>query len=398
MTPIYFAILFVVAMANCEEFYMLGHEFPRTPLGDQIDKASVKMLKEAYLSSDDANVVTSPLGVILLLSLYSSGAAGASRDEITKLLGTSDYKELFDNYSRLSNKFASMDSNSLTLSNKIYTAKGYTLADQFSETARAYNSEVETLDFRNPTEAAKTINEWAERKSNGHIKDPVSEDILSEDIAAALFNIIFFQGHWHVPFEASKTEEKDFHVNRSLTVKKPMMRLQDSLFYKEDNAMGVKMIELPYQEDGFRMVVILPNEVDGLATVLEKVSQVGLLEDIFDLWPAGREINLYMPKFEINSKLDYTEILPKLDVKGIFSEGAAGIVKERPVAISKFFQEAVVKVDEEGATAGAFTGAIMVPMSSNSKPPEPMDFIVDHPFMFTILYKDVILFIGTYTH
>ncbi|CAK1584232.1 unnamed protein product [Parnassius mnemosyne] len=176
------------------------------------------------------------------------------------------------------------------------------------------------------------------------------------------------------------------------------MHLQDSLFYNEDNEIGAKMIELPYQELGFRMVVILPNEVDGLSSVLEKVTEKGLLDDVFALSPAGREINLYLPKFEVRSKLDFTQILPKLGVSRIFSDGAPGIVKEREVAVSKFFQEAIVKVDEEGATAGAFTGAIAVPMSSNSKPPEPMDFIVDHPFLFAILHEDVVLFTGIYTH
>ncbi|CAK1584197.1 unnamed protein product [Parnassius mnemosyne] len=387
-----------VAMASSEEFFFLGHEFSRTPLGDRIDKASVKMLKEAYLSATDSNVVTSPLGALLLLSLYSAGAQGKSREEIMQFLGSTEYKELFDSYSHLSNRFASMDPSYLTLANKVYVAKGYTLADEFTNTARSYNSEVDAIDFQDPKTAAQIINQWADEKSKGHIKDPVSENLLDKSAAAALFNVIFFQGHWHVPFQAAETEEKDFHVNRSLVVKKPMMHLRKSLFYNEDNEIGAKMIELPYQESGFRMVVILPNEVDGLSSVLEKVAEKGLLDDVFALSPAGREINLYLPKFEIRSKLDFTQILPKLGVTRIFSDGAPGIVKERDVTISEFFQEAIVKVDEEGATAGAFTGAIAVPVSSNSKPPKPMDFIVDHPFLFAILHEDVVLFTGIYTH
>ncbi|CAH2042087.1 unnamed protein product, partial [Iphiclides podalirius] len=390
-------LLLVVAMASSEEFHFLGHEFSRTPLGDRIDKASVKMLKEAYLASEEPNVITSPLGVLLLLSLYSSGAQEKSREEIMTLLGSSDYKDLFDSYTSLGNKFAKMDPSYLTLANKVYVANGYTLSEEFSNTARSYNSEVDAINFKDPSSAAQIINQWAAEKSKGHIKDPVNEQILDKDAAAALFNVIFFQGHWHVPFNADETEEKDFSVNRSLIVKKPMMHMEDSLFYYEDDEIGAKLVELPYQEPGFRMIVVLPNEVEGLASVLEKVAEKGLLEDAFALSPAGRAINLYMPKFDITSKIEYTSILPKLGIKGIFSEGAPGIVKERGVAVSKFFQEAIVKVDEEGATAGAFTGAIAVPMSSNSKPPEPLDYIVDHPFLFAILHEDIVLFTGTYS-
>ncbi|KOB65662.1 Chymotrypsin inhibitor CI-8A [Operophtera brumata] len=92
------------------------------------------------------------------------------------------------------------------------------------------------------------------------------------------------------------------------------------------------MVELPYKEDGFRMVVVLPNEVDGLPLVLEKAAQKGLMDDVFNLSPSGRDVNFQIPKFEIETKLDLNELLPKA------------------------FQEAFVKVDEEGATAGAFTG------------------------------------------
>ncbi|CAG5015064.1 unnamed protein product [Parnassius apollo] len=391
-------LLLVVATASSKEFFFPGHVFSRTPLGDRIDKASVKMLKETYLSATDSNVITSPLGALLLLSMYSSGVQGKSREEIMQFLGSAEYNELFDSYSHLSRRFASMGRSYLTLANKVYVAKGYTLADDFISTALSYNSEVDGIDFQDLKTAAQIINQWAEKKSKGHIKDPVSENLLDKSAVAALFNVIFFQGHWHVPFQAKKTEEKEFHVNGSLVVKKPMMHLRDFLFYNEDNSIGAKMIELPYQEHGFRMVVILPNELDGLSSVLEKVAEKGLLDDVFALSPAGRIINLYLPKFEIKSKLDFTQILPKLGVSGIFSDGAPGIVKEREVIVSKFFQEAIVKVDEEGATAGAFTGAVPIPMSLNSKPPQPIDFIVDHPFLFAILHEDVILFTGIYTH
>lgn len=43
-------------------------------------------------------------------------------------------------------------------------------------------------------------------------------------------------------------------------------------------------------------------------------------------------------------------------MKRIFEDAAPGIVKGTGVAVSRGLQEAFIKVDEEGATAGAFTG------------------------------------------
>lgn len=72
------------------------------------------------------------------------------------------------------------------------------------------------------------------------------------------------------------------------------------------------MIELPYKETGFRMIVVLPNEVDGLPSVLEKAAEKGLLSDVYRLRPAGRHIDLDIPKFDIRTKINFNDILPKV--------------------------------------------------------------------------------------
>lgn len=71
-------------------------------------------------------------------------------------------------------------------------------------------------------------------------------------------------------------------------------------------------MELPYKEHNFRFIIALPNEVDGLDGLMEKVAERGLLEDVFKMYPAGAEVILDMPKFEIKSKLDLNELLPKV--------------------------------------------------------------------------------------
>ena len=38
--------------------------------------------------------MASPLGVLTLLSLYAAGSEGENREEIMKLLGSTDYKQV----------------------------------------------------------------------------------------------------------------------------------------------------------------------------------------------------------------------------------------------------------------------------------------------------------------
>ncbi|KAJ0174293.1 hypothetical protein K1T71_010439 [Dendrolimus kikuchii] len=175
------------------------------------------------------------------------------------------------------------------------------------------------------------------------------------------------------------------------------MHLSQPLFYTENKELGAKMIELPYKEDGFRMVVVLPDEIDGLPKVLAKAAETGLLTDVFNLGPANREVKLELPKFEVKNRLNLKDLLPKVGVSKMFDEDAPGIVKNDTVTVSKALQEAFIKVDEEGATAGAFTGVIMVPYSWPASIPQPIVFKVDHPFLYSILYQDKVLFVGTST-
>ncbi|CAH0724222.1 unnamed protein product, partial [Brenthis ino] len=372
--------------------------YRRTPLGDTVDIASMKLLKELYESADDKNVVASPLGVLTLLSLYASGAEGENRDEIMKFLGSSDYEQLSASYIQLSERFGRMDPSYLTLANKIFVSDQYFLNDEFSESARSYKSEVDSINFADINSAANIMNEWASEHTKGKINSPMSPSQIDPATAVALLNVIFFQGHWHVPFNASETKEQDFFTNVAKSVKKPMMHLVQPLYYHEDKEIGAKMIELPYKESQFRMIVILPNEVEGLPKVVNKVAEKGLLEDVFRMHPARADIELDIPKFEIKSKHDLNDILPKVGVSSIFQKAASGIVKGTGVKVDKALQEAFVTVDEEGATAGAFTGLVTVFISALSTPPPPIPFKVDHPFLFAILHDDIILFAGTYSH
>ncbi|XP_035434845.2 antichymotrypsin-1 isoform X10 [Spodoptera frugiperda] len=389
-------ILGLVTMALASPFddsFFNQRNYVETPLGKSIDTATLKLLKEAYNLAEDKNVVSSPLSLMILLSLYNSGAGVQTKEEITRYLGGADFETA---YKDLSVRFADLNPEALTVANKVYVASKYNLKDSFTAAAQSYRSEVDKLDFGKKEAAAATINEWANEKTKGNIKDPVKPSMLSEDVAAALFNVIYFKGHWHVPFKAEDTEEKDFHVTKEQVVKKPTMRLTQSLFYAESPELGARLVELPYKERGFRMVIVLPNEIDGLPSVLEKAAEKGLLDEVFKLQPAGSDVELELPKFDIKSKLDFNEILPKLGISKLFEEPALGVVQDQSVVVSKAFQEAFIKVDEEGATAGAFTALILqdrlVIFARN-----PVKFTVDRPFLYAILYEDKILFTGTYT-
>lgn len=60
------------------------------------------------------------------------------------------------------------------------------------------------------------------------------------------------------------------------------------------------------------MVIILPNKVDGLPAVENKIANGGNLNEIFGQM-SRQEVNLALPKFKIETTLDLKGILTKVN-------------------------------------------------------------------------------------
>nr|WJJ70434.1 venom protein U-MPTX.14-Mc31 [Megalopyge crispata] len=391
-------LLFIVASICSTNGQLVFKDETRTPFGDSIDKVATNLLREKYQSSQDKNIITSPLGVFTLLALYSPGTTGRAREEIIQAVGASTYNDLVTSYGSLSESLSRLDADNFVLKNKIYVSKQYSILSNFSSFAiRQFQSEVEKINFGNPQHAADVINDWAERETRHHIKNAVSGDTLDPSTAVALFNVMFFQGSWHLPFKRDETRDRKFYIDKKRTVQKSTMHLSEALFYKESKELEAEIIELPYKnKGGFRMLVVLPKQIDGLPRVLENVRKHGLLKDAYSL--EATYIDFSMPKFTIESTLDLNELLPKIGVRSIFTEPAPNIVKKSKVVVSKAFQKALIIVDEEGPTAGASTGSVDISLCSHCRGRVALQVRVDHPFLFAVLQQDKIAFVGTYTH
>lgn len=101
-------------------------------------------------------------------------------------------------------------------------------------------------------------------------------------------------------------------------------------------------------------------------------------------------------RFNLESDIDVIPLLRKLGAVSPFDADRAdlsGISGHRDLFVTKAIHEAVLKVDEEGSEASAFSGiATGIRIGG---PPAPL-FTADHPFFFYIKDKTTgtILFMG----
>jgi serpin B len=141
------------------------------------------------------------------------------------------------------------------------------------------------------------------------------------------------------------------------------------------------------------MVVILPNEKNGLGKLEKDLSKIQFSKAFKFDEPTTYRVEL--PKFKIEAKFDLIEKLEKLGIKDLFNGKKAdlsGFTGSKGLYASAMIQKAFIEVNEEGSEAAAATGMIVSSRSLS----EPASFICDHPFLFFIRDSKtgLVLFMG----
>lgn len=81
----------------------------------------------------------------------------------------------------------------------------------------------------------------------------------------------------------------------------------------------MQLLELPYEGDETSFLVVLPNEIDGLESLQEKLKDPAALEkavqEMFFV-----DVKVYLPKFKIETTTNLKEILQKVIIIYFFLE------------------------------------------------------------------------------
>lgn len=73
----------------------------------------------------------------------------------------------------------------------------------------------------------------------------------------------------------------------------------------------MQLLELPYSRNGTSFIVLLPNELDGLDALIEKLQDPSALElATSKIYTA--DVRVFLPKFKIETKTDLKHVLEKV--------------------------------------------------------------------------------------
>jgi serpin B len=392
-----------------------------TTLLASCNKFGLNLFREVVANTPATdNVFISPLSVSYALGLCYNGAKGPTRDSIaaTLQLAGLSVEELNKAYHDLTEILVYADPEvDFRVGNSFWSRQGKAIQPEFVDVAKTwFDARVEEIDFQAPW-APDTINAWIDRATNGKIKEMVKPPI-SSDIAAMLFNAIYFKGTWMFPFDTADTKPASFHLADGSTTQCRMMhknqedcQMPGSSYPSNPHDMGtdtnitsyedldVVVLSMPYGAGDYRMSIVLPNRWWGYASndSTKSIDDViaGLTDEKWSTWLGAHtpfEFDLGLPRFKFGYEVSLTSVLKTLGMQIAFEAGRAdfsNLFADGVGWISEVKQKTFVQVDEKGTEAAAVTQIIF-------EDSIPLPMICDRPFLI-VIHEDVsgaILFMG----
>lgn len=365
-------------------------------IADASSVFSVNLLK-TVLNQSEGNVIISPLSISTLLAILQQGARNNSNLQLEEVLHTSQ-DEAREGYGNIVQSLKMRKSkSSLEFGNSVFLNSDFELLPKYKEILRqSFLANIEPTNFKRTQDAAKQINRWVSQVTKNRIPDLISPDLISPRTQMVLANAIYFKGVWLRTFSVNKTFMGQFNPKADVEVMVPIMHQVGRFRAGEDNNLGAKWVELPFDGDEFSMVLVLPSQKHGLDELVKRLTSQDL-NNMFNT-RTTKQVILNIPRFKLSSSTSLVPALQTLGVTDVFNakSNLAGISSSKgSLMVSDIIHKAEIEVNEEGSTASAATGILVNTLSLTSYL-DDLPFFADHPFLAIIVDRvnSVPLFTG----
>ena len=350
-----------------------------------------RLLNAVQKTIPNDNVVLSPVGAALNLSMVLNGASGQTFQDMLAALSLSGSElgaintanaELIKIIRTPAKSITLSVADSLWVDNRRATLR----RDYIKRTQAGYDAEMTDLDFSNPS-AVTRINDWASKETQGRIPKVINR-IDPADLVF-LLNAVYFKGQWAHKFDSAQTQQRDFTLASGAVKKVPRMAQSRRFDYFE--TLEMQAIRLSFGDGDLAMQVLLPSKSSSLGAL-----EAQLTPEHWKGWQAQyapRSGKIELPRFELNSNYRLNRPLQALGMTRVFRPDAAqltgmlssagGQPRAGSFFISSVLQSTYWKVDEEGSEAAAVT-ITGVTTAAVARPEQPFQMIVDRPFFCTI--------------
>ena len=339
-------------------------------------------IKKLNLKNKTKNLLVSPIGIEIIISLCSNGAEGLTQEEMIKLLKYQTLDEVNSNANKIVNELDK--DNVVKIANGILTKIHPN--DKFIIKGRnEFKSNIEELKNYN------NVNKWVMNKTNGKIKKII--DNLSPDVMMVLLNAIYFEAFWKKQFDINHTYSKEFYNfdNSKQYVDLMFLRGEKLSYYENDDIKAVKL-DFNIPDNSINAIVILPKNDKFLEDSINYIIEIfdenlfyNIVENL-NKESSITKVNLYLPKFELEYDVNLNEVLKDLGMIKAFEREAEfkGISNKLKLFINQIIQKNYININEKGTQACSASELEIMLESYLTKDETAKDFIANRPFLYIL--------------
>ncbi|XP_054841819.1 serpin B4-like [Eublepharis macularius] len=351
---------------------------------EAINQFGVNLFKELAKENPTENIFLSPLSISASLAMVLLGSRhdtakqmekDLSLDKITGSGSSSDVagarcdkprgihsqiKALLEVINQPTKNYA------LSIANRLYGAQQYEFLQQYLYCIKElYGAELERVDFQHAAEEVrKKINSWDESQTNDKIKNLFPPGTIDETTILVLVNAIYFKGMWKRPFQKSNTKEEPFWINQNQRKNVQMMRQKDVFSWAQIQNPKMQVLELPYDQGDLSMLLLLPDDKEGLDQLQKQLSYAKFKEWTSPSNMKEEQLIVLLPKLKLEVQYELLPALKVLGMKDVFTRGKAdltGMSENQDIFISRVVHKAYLEVNEEGTETATATDLLDLP-------------------------------------
>lgn len=337
--------------------------------------------KEVESSKTGVSTIISPWSLSTVLAMTLNGADGETRSQIAGLLGFGDAsdEEVNSFAQKILDGAACIDTDvEVICANGLLKQQGTELNQDFSNDLKSYyDAEIWNKD----DDAVTEINDWLRERTGGKISDMISEGDISNSAILYLINALYFNGTWREPFDSTKTEQHCFTKSNGDESGVETMRGEKTCLYAENDDFSA--MQLPYGNEGWNMVVLLPAEGKTVADMLGSLDAETWEKLLNSL--GNCSVDIYLPKFSTTSKVHFRNTLYGMGLTDMFTlEADFSRLCDDPLCVSEILQVSTIAVDEEGTEAKTVTIEEFEATSAGPMDVPVKEFAALRPFVYII--------------
>ncbi|KAF5298602.1 hypothetical protein FQR65_LT09697 [Abscondita terminalis] len=343
-----------------------------------------EVVKKVVVKNSQQNFIVSPASAQLTLSLLSLGAKGRTAFELDNVLALPvDPIEIKTLAQKTANYFKKSESFQFLSENQIFTDQSVSIKKSFQkDTKDIYQSDVQSLSFSNKRRSARIINDWVEQRTGNIAENIINEQNFGQDTKIVVVNAVQFKPRWQTPFYV--IGPKIFTTGNGRSFYSSHIQASDFFNYYYNEELDAQFVEIPFDANDVVLTIVVPQNVSGLCN-LEKSIEIVLSEQPYH----RRYTYVRIPKFRIETTVNFATLLPLLGARTPFSQSANfGKITGQKICLNKVLQKGLIQVCE---TKDGNNKLDLLPSSFTH------EVIADRPFIYYLRHKELgILLVGRY--